>query len=354
MTNGAVHSLRAYAGLGARVLGTRLGSKRPFKITLMLTDRCDCRCEGCRIWEQPKRPELTPGEIGALLADVPSLRWVNLTGGEPFLREDLLEVVRAVHAALPKLALLDFPTTGQRSERILREVERMAALGIPKLVVTCSLEGPPDLHAELRGRPDAFDNLVATWEGLRSMPGVEAYLGMTLSDRNAQQVEEALAAVQARVPGTSWADLHFNVYTRSAHYYANLDAPVGTPRALDEVLERALAVRAGSWRPIDLIESAYLRLLPEYLRTGRSPLPCKALRAGLFVDAGGDVHPCTVYGRRLGNVRETPLGAILAGAEARAAREVVRRDACPGCWSPCEAHPTIVAGAPGSLTRRPR
>jgi hypothetical protein len=56
----------------------------------------------------------------------------------------------------------------------------------------------------------------------------------------------------------------------------------------------------------------------------------------------------------LGNVKEAGLYEILDGEEARAAREVIRRDACPGCWTPCEAHPTIVAAAPESLVKRPK
>lgn len=349
-----VRRLRAYAGLGARILGTRLGSTRPFKITLMLTDRCDCRCEGCRIWEQPKGRELTPQEIGDVLAAAPSLRWVNLTGGEPFLRNDMVEVVSAVRSALPHLAVVDFPTTGQRTDVILRDVEAMTALGIPKLVVTCSLEGPPLLHDKLRGREGAFDRMMATYEGLRALDGVDVFLGMTLSDANAGVVDQTLDAVQARVPEVTLADIHFNVYTESGHYYRNTDGELRAPSEMEDVIQRALRVREGSWHPTDVIESAYLRLLPEYLKTGRSPLPCKALRAGVFVNAQGDVHPCTVYGRNLGNVLETPLYDILDGAEAVAAREVVKADTCPGCWSPCEANPTIVATAPESLARRPK
>ena len=349
-----VRRLRAYAGLGARILGTRLGSTRPFKITLMLTDRCDCRCEGCRIWEQPKGRELTPAEIERVLAAAPSLRWVNLTGGEPFLRNDMVDVVAAVRAALPKLAVVDFPTTGQRTDVILRDVEAMTALDIPKLVVTCSLEGPPLLHDKLRGREGAFDRMMATYEGLRALDGVDVYLGMTLSDANAGAFDETLAAVRERVPEVGLADIHLNVYTTSGHYYRNEDGALRPPSALEDVVARALAAREGSWHPTDVIESTYLRLLPEYLKTGRSPLPCKALRAGVFVNAQGEVHPCTVYGRPLGNVLETPLYDILDDAEARDAREVIARDACPGCWSPCEANPTIVATAPESLARRPR
>ncbi len=354
MSAGAAKRLQAYAGLGARILGTRLGSTRPFKITLMLTDRCDCRCQGCLIWQRPKGSEMSPEAIGRVLAAAPSLRWVNLTGGEPFLRDDMVEVVRAVREALPQLAVVDFPTTGQRTEVILGAVERMTALGIPKLVVTCSLEGPPELHDSLRGREGAFERMVATYTGLRAMDGVDVYFGMTLSDANADQVEPALEALRRRIPGVGWGDVHFNVYTESGHYYDNLAGALGPPPALDAVLQRALREREGSWQPTDVIEAAYLRLLPEFLRTGRSPLPCKALRAGVFVGAQGDLFPCTVYGRRLGNVLETPLYELLDSAEAADARAVIKRDACPGCWSPCEANPTIVATAPESLTRRPR
>lgn len=354
MTAGAVRTLRAYAGLGAQALRTRLGSTRPFKVTWMLTDRCDCRCQGCLIWKRPKRPEMSPAEIGAVLRAAPSLRWVNLTGGEPFLRDDMTEIAREVRAALPDLAILDFPTTGQRTEAIVESVRAMTRLGIPKLFVTCSIEGPPALHDELRGRPGAFENMIRTYVALREMPGVDVYLGMTLTARNVARVDETLAAVQARVPAAGWRDVHFNTYTESGHYYENLDATARAPDDVTAVLERSLRSREASWHPTDRIEAAYLRLLPEYLRTGRSPLPCKSLRAVVFIDAGGDVHPCTVYGRRLGNVRESPLYEILDGAEARDARAVIQRDACPGCWTPCEAHPTIVASAPGSLTRRPR
>ena len=359
MSAGAVRSLRAYAGLGARILGTHFRSTRPFKVTLVLTDRCDCRCEGCFIWKRRRREEMTPDEIGSFLADAPSLRWVNLTGGEPFLRDDMVEVVEAVRGALPKLAVVDFPTTGQRTDVILSSVERMTKLGIPKLFVTCSIEGPPALHDTLRGREGAFDNMIATYAGLKAMPGVDTYFGMTLSASNAAHVDETVAAVQDALPSTpnadvDWRDFHFNVYTESGHYYDNVEKGLRPPAELTGVIEKALRERAGSWNPTDVIEAAYLRLLPEFLETGRSPLPCKALRAGVFVDVTGDVHPCTVYGRPLGNVREQALYDILDGAEARDARSVVEKDACPGCWSPCEANPTIVATAPGSLARRPR
>jgi MoaA/NifB/PqqE/SkfB family radical SAM enzyme len=346
-------SAAAFAGLGARALLAAGGGRRPFKVTLVLTERCDCRCAFCFIWKKPKTAEPTPADVEAWLAAAPALSWVNLTGGEMFLRDDVVDVVRAVHRALPHLAVLDFPTTGQRTERILADAAGIASLGIPRVFVTVSVEGPPEVHDRLRGREGAFDRALATFAGLRRIPGVRPYLGMTLSNANAHLVPATLRAARRRAPGVGLSDLHLNVYTTSGHYYANLDAPLARPRTLERAVDRVRRARERGRGPTDWIEATYLRLLPAYLATGRSPLPCQSLGASVFVAANGDVHPCSVYGRPLGNLRAQGLYEILDGAEARAAREVVRRDACPGCWSPCEANPTIVATLPASLLRRP-
>jgi MoaA/NifB/PqqE/SkfB family radical SAM enzyme len=353
-----LQDLRAYRDLGPRILGTRLGSTRPFKITLALTDRCDCRCLGCRIWAKPKGAEASPQEVGAMLRSVPTLRWVNLTGGELFLRDDVVELVREVHDAVPRLSVLDFPTTGQRTDRIVCDATAIGEMGIPRVLISVSVEGPPALHDRMRGREGAFENAVRTFAALRRVAGVDVFLGLTLTEENAGLVDETLRAVRARLGERDGAvtlrDLHLNVWVKSPHYYANLDSDVEPPRALGDVLRRARRAREGSLSPIHRIEAAYLRLLPSYLQTGRSPIPCKSLSASVFVAANGDVHPCTVWDRKLGNVRERPLGEIVESAYAKETRRLVAKDRCPGCWSPCEAFPSIVASAPTSLLRGSR
>jgi len=329
----------------------RLGSTRPFKVILSVTDRCDCRCEACFIWRKPKGDELTPAEVGQALAGSPWVRWLNLTGGEPFLREDFVELVEAAVAALPRLAVLDWPTTGQRTDRILAGTERIARLRVPRVFLSVSLEGPPALHDRLRGRAGAFEAMCRTWAGLRAMPGVRAYLGLTLHADNEDHVEEALDAVAARVPGTTLEDLHVNVLTTSAHYYDNVSTGLRPPRGLPPLVRESLRRREASAAPQDLLEAAYLRRVPDWLVRGRSPVPCRSGSASVFVSARGEVYPCTVYDRRLGSLRERSLAQILDGEEAAQAREVIARDACPGCWSPCEAHPTLLASMPGALLR---
>src|SRR5207247_9128561 len=142
-------------------------------------------------------------------------------GGEIFVRDDVAAVVAAALAAEPRLAVLGFPTTGQRTERIVPAVRRIAAMGVPRLFVTVSLEGPPALHDRLRGREGAFDRMIETFLALREMPGVHSFLGLTLSDRNAGAVDEAVSAVAARVPGLWERALAMHVATWTGHDYGN-------------------------------------------------------------------------------------------------------------------------------------
>jgi MoaA/NifB/PqqE/SkfB family radical SAM enzyme len=246
--------------------------------------------------------------------------------------------------------VLDFPTTGQRTDRIVSDVSRIARLGVPRLYVTVSLEGPPPLHDRLRGRPGAFARAVETFSALRRTRGVSAYLGFTLSDRNADALPAAVAAVRERVPDLADREVHANVVTLSSHYYDNLEAGVSRPPDARRTLAGLLrSRRARPFSPTDWLEAAYLSRVARHVRTGRSPLPCKSLRASVFVAASGEVHPCTVYARPLGNAYERPLPEVLATEAAEAARREVAEDRCPGCWSPCEAYQTVLGNLPRAL-----
>lgn len=349
---GAWRAVRAQGSLAAAILRAHAGSTRPFKATLVLTERCDCRCEICRIWEKPKGREPSPDDVARFLRDAGSVRWLNLTGGEIFLRDDVEEVCAKAVEAEPRLAVLDFPTTGQRTERIVGAVTRIARLGVPRFFVSVSVEGPPALHDVLRGRPGAYDRMIETYRALRRVRGAKAFLGLTLSDRNADAVDETFRALAARLPGFSEREVHVNVATTSGHYYANLGANVRRPARPCAAIRRVLARRRARLSPTDWLESTYLALVPRHVATGRSPLPCRSLSASVFVAPDGTVHPCTVYARPLGNAWATPLPEILGTAEAADARAAVAADRCPGCWSPCEAYQTILSNLPRALLAR--
>lgn len=338
--------MRRLVTLGARVARSNFGrNARPFKLTLIVTWTCDARCQMCNIWRRPKDGVMTIDEVGRFFAANPSFSWVNVSGGEIWTRPDADELFAAIVARSRDLYLLDFPTTGQQTDRIVAGVEKILATRLPKLLVTVSLDGPPAVHDEIRGRKGAFANALATFAALRERRSGRfgVFLGMTLSNFNRGSIFETFDAVRAVIPGAELSDMHVNLAQQSAHYYGNEGMGRTQAEALAE-LDEFVARRGRGLTPVAWLERRYQRLVPGFHKTGRTPLPCKALSSSVFIDAAWNVYPCSMYDAPLGNLREHAfdLAAIWGAPRTVGLQREIAGRRCPNCWTPCEAYQTIL------------
>ncbi len=316
----------------------------PTRVVMDLTRRCNLRCEMCNTWRIEPAHELDPGEIRRVLGRLPRLTWLDLTGGEPFLRADIAEVFDAVLDAAPALRVLHFPTNGWFGERTV-EVARQVRRRRPEvaLIITVSVDGPRDVHDRLRGRAGSFDRALATYRALEAIEGVETYIGTTVTASSEATLPALGQALRDELPGFSPSSWHWNWLQISPHFFANghLDA---LPRG--DGLVRAHLERRGLPRNlVDLMELVFLLNLEFYRRGEPSGIVCQALRSTLFLSPEGDVYPCHVYDRPLGNVLQTDIQTLWRSDEVKAARRDIERLACGGCFTPCEAYPAL-AGAP--------
>jgi MoaA/NifB/PqqE/SkfB family radical SAM enzyme len=325
----------------------------PFKLTFILTYRCQLRCSMCRIWERRPVDELTVEEIRRFLRSS-RFSWVNLSGGEIFLRSDIDEVFHAVVDESPRLYVIDFPTHGFQTDRIVASTERLVARRVPRILVTISVDGPPSVHDRIRGVEGSWARAVETFRRLRSIRrrGFRVFLGLTLQRANLDLFDATLESVREEIGDVSPREIHANLGHVSSHYYGNDEfVPPDSAEAI-RALEAIRQARGSSIHPVAWIERRYQSLAKRYLGEGRIPLPCHALASSVFVDSTGNVYPCSVWDRRVGNLRDHDydLRPLLAAAEATRLRGDARRGRCPQCWTPCEAFPTIVS----NLVPRPR
>ncbi|MBI5015818.1 MAG: SPASM domain-containing protein [Deltaproteobacteria bacterium] len=266
------------------------------------------------------------------------------------MRPDLPDIFAAVIRYCPRLVLLHFPTNGFLVDNIIRITRDVAARGRPpRLVVTVSIDGPPAVHDALRGVAGAFDRAVETYARLREIRNCEPHVGMTLSAFNAGCYADTLSSLSSLLPGFGPRNLHVNIAHRSPHYYRNDDAPRPDLLALAREIAEVRQARRRSLAPLDVVERRYLSLASRYLETGISPLPCTALSSSCFVSSEGTVFPCISHDAPLGSLREARfnLARIWARPAARRLREAIAAGTCPGCWTPCEAMPSMG----GSLLR---
>ena len=344
------------AHLGAALLGTTVTRPAaPVKVNLCLTYWCQYRCKTCNIWQRKPTDELTTDELLAFVRENPHVTWADLTGGEIFLRQDIEVILDAIVTGWRRLALLHFPTNGFLTDRIVAATERIARQGPARLIVTVSLDGDEALNDEIRGIKGGFRHQMATFMALRRIPGVTAVLGMTLSTYNVGRFTETFEACARECPGLTYDDIHVNVAQVSGHYYDNAGSESFRPDA-DAVRQEMRLYRNRKGLPTSaqqLVEHVYLRYLDRYLVTGRTPMPCHALRASCFIDPWGTVYPCITYSKPIGSLRETQMRLAPiwnAPATAGLQREIWNGQ-CPQCWTACEAYQSILGNVlAGRLT----
>ena len=67
----------------------------PARVNLAVTHRCQSRCRTCLVWKGGPEPELSLEDFRRFFAENRHLAALTVTGGEPFLREDLADVLGA-------------------------------------------------------------------------------------------------------------------------------------------------------------------------------------------------------------------------------------------------------------------
>jgi MoaA/NifB/PqqE/SkfB family radical SAM enzyme len=330
----------------------------PYKVTLVATYHCNFRCEMCSIWKKQSVGEMTPAEVESFFGRWSQFSWVHLTGGELFMRRDLEDLVTAIVERDRGLYLLNFPTTGWFGDRTVALVERVLQRGVGRLMTTISIDGPRALHDAMRGLPGSWERAIDTFRRLRGIRkrNFQVVVGMTLFAKNASFVNETIAAVRSAVPDFERRDLHLNIGHESAHYFGNSGYLADSrTNPVVAAIDDHRAQTAHRLHPVRFLEDRYQALVSEYYRESRSPLPCTALASSCFIDPYWQLFPCSIWDRPVGNLRDEQfdLEYVWRRALTRDVRTAVVEQACPHCWTPCEAYPTILGNLVDAVRRRP-
>jgi len=329
----------------------------PYKLTYALTYRCQFSCSMCNIGRRELQQELTVSEIADFFERSNGFSWVNLSGGEIFLREDLLDIVGIIALQCKGLYVLNFPTNGYLTDLIVDRIGKLSvAHRIPRLIVTVSLDGPPRVHDSIRNMPGSWNRAVETFRRLRKMKNgrFEVYFGMTLQDTNVEEYDAMVASVQERIGDVADRDIHVNVLHTSNHYYRNAGCSIrNKQQVIDRI--RTIGKRRNTARsgPVGFLERRYQTMAELYLMTGRTPIVCQALSASLFMDPSGAVYPCTIFDSPIGNIRDHgyALDRLWNAGQRELVRGQILKKDCPQCWTPCEAYQSILANMAPFLKR---
>jgi len=323
--------------------------KEPYKLTFAITYKCNSKCRTCKIWEKKIKNELKIDEIKNIFKNInPS--WVNLTGGEPFIRSDLYDIAEII--SKKDVYLLNITTNGLLVEKTITTLKKILKLKIPRVIIAVSLDGPRETHDRIRGVKGNWDKAVYLFTKLKELSSnnrFQTYFGYTISHHNVGLINKTLEEVNKKIK-VSINDFHFNII-HGSYYYGNesITVPINMKNKIIEDVDYILQQKTG-FNAISILEKEYLKLIKKYFEIEKSPKKCKALVSSCFIDPNGYVYPCTGFNWVIGNLRDYnyELKKIWQSEKADKARKLINENVCGGCWSPCEAYQTIL----GNILRK--
>ncbi len=299
----------------------------PKEICIILTYRCNAKCNMCDVWHHPTKPqeEITVEDIDKLPS---GLRFVNITGGEPFIRQDIAEIIEVIR---PKTKRIVISTNGFFTDRIVELCKNYPDLGI-----RISIEGLQKTNDAIRGIPEGFDRGLRTLLTLRRIGVKDIGFAMTVQDMNCKDLLPLYELSNALNYEFATATLH------NSHYFHKLDNRIENKEMVCGEFSKLIAELLKS-NSVKKWFRAYLNYgLMNYIYGGKRFLKCEMGSESCFLDPWGDILPCNGMDEKMsmGNIREQSFNDIWNSEKAIKVREMVK--SCDKqCWMVGSAAPAI-------------
>jgi MoaA/NifB/PqqE/SkfB family radical SAM enzyme len=301
--------------LGQHRLAPRL---LPFSLVISVSYRCNSRCQTCGVWRKTSE-EMSADEWRQVfyhLGRAPF--YLTFTGGEPFLRTDLHEIVLA-GAEHCRPGVITIPTNGLLTRRIADGVDRICAGAADSQVgINLSLDGVGEEHDQIRGVPGNWQRALETWEQLKSLQKQHSNLVLSVhtvvSRFNVHRIREIVEGLEFLGPDsyiTEVAEERVELgtvgwdITPSAQEYAPIADYLSARARWTPAAGTEATPRKGLARLTQAFRAQYYQLARRVLEEQRQVIPCQAGWASGHIAPDGDVWTCCIRAEPVGNLHQT-------------------------------------------------
>lgn len=285
--------------------------------TVIVTYRCNARCTMCNRYKCPSKPE---EELSIeTIKKLPKMYFTNITGGEPFIREDLADIVRELYKKSDRIVI---STNGFFKDRIIKLCEEFPNVGI-----RISIEGLEETNNRIRGLDDGFNKGYSTLKKLVEMEHPDVGFGMTVQDANAKDLVELYKLSDELNMEFATASLH------NSFYFVEAKNIIKDRLMVAKEFEKLVNELLSSNSPKKWFRAYFNHGLINYIFGQKRLLPCDMAFDTFFIDPYGDVMPCngTKEKEVMGNLNGQSWDELWNSEQAEKVRNKVRN--CDReCW----------------------
>lgn len=323
----------------------------PMTVSFLVTDRCCLRCKHCFNHRTRKddfekaKNELTTDEIEKLSKSMGFFTTALICGGEPFLRDDLHEIVRMFRVN-NNAQWFSSSTNGQLTDKVVTQMEHISKQFKNKsYTMNFSFEGFEDENDEIRGK-GAFKKSVETWNECKKLNNVYGNITQnivcTMNSINQKTLPRFFEWAIENMKPNRIMMLLIRQDPRGGTYLKEV-TPENYERARYLLNRYTWEGRNGdSSSPLSYIPAAQYYYTSKSIKTGKRSFMCYAGKHGAFIDYDGEVNVCEVMNDRnctaeplsMGNLRDFDMDFLKLWNSKRAMeikQLVNRHSVCENC-----------------------
>lgn len=314
----------------------------PKSAFLAVTLLCNSRCVMCDIWQNKGR-DFLPLDVYRRLPD--SLEMIDITGGEPFLRNDIPELVAVLKETCSRARIL-ITTHGFMTDKIQSQIVAILKAD-PDIAFRISLDGLGKMHEEIRRIPDAFQKVMATLRMLRGAGVRDLGVIFTLMDMNKHQLREVYDFCQKEK-----LQFSLNVAHDSPVYFGEGKAglqpdPAAVKKDFDYIFwKQMMALNPKQWAKAWFNKYSHL-----YMNSHKRPIACGAGYNFFYMDSHANILVCHFKNWPIGNLNEKTFEEIWTSKEKQKYMPVAK--GCQDCWMMCTTKDAIKDGKAAVLRTLP-
>lgn len=289
--------------------------------TVLVTNQCNSRCTMCNIWQHGITGEemsLADYENLFIRPEFGEIEDLNISGGEPLLREDINEIVMAMVKNMPKVHMFFLSTSGTRPQQA-KELFELLTPRIRDIYLCVSLEGDRDVNYQVRGI-DSYNSALKTINLCKkTIPGLHSIISMTLTKRNCNL--ESLKSIKKAAEETD-STYTFRMAWLNDSYYHNIQ---NNDISISEK-QRKLVI---GFMKQNCLNDPFMRAQVEYFETGQIKLMEKCYAGDVFilVKPDGTIYPCINSSRKIGDKHR--------GIFTKKIKNLGKYEQCPCCTECC-------------------
>ncbi len=331
-------------------LARSIFQKSPSILTLFVTNRCNAKCRMCFNWKNMNdgktREELSVDEITKIAGSFNGLHSLILSGGEPFLRKDLKDIVGAFqkHSGTKQVSI---PTNLFCSDA--PEMIKDIASSYPDVFfrILISIDGIGEEHDDIRGHKGGFDKLTNNLNRLISYKKELHNLSLNsvtvVSSFNADRIIPTLDHIRE----LDIDDIKL-IYVRGDT--REPEAKEVTPEIYQKCIQHAEKLTIKKKRTKSLYNNLFSSVslvakeeIAESLKTRRLPRPCNAGSKLIVISDTGEVFPCEILSEKFGDLREHnySLSEVLNTERAKKLLDFINEKKC-FCTMDCNAISNVI------------